>query len=260
MKKNNKLMFIDTHCHISYDDYDNIEEVIKRAKENNVKYLIISGCDKKGIIESLKISELYENIYLTLGYHPSEVDKTTDEDLKELKNIVKDNNKVIGIGEIGLDYHYSKENKDKQKELFKKQINIAKELDLPVVIHSRDAFQDTYDILKESNHKGIIHCFSGNKQNAKLYSDIGFYFGIGGVLTFKNSNLKETIKEIPVDKIVLETDSPYLAPTPHRGEKNEPCYVSIIAQELASILCKNIDEISDITVGNTCKIFNNRFD
>ena len=250
-------MFIDSHCHLSKNDYDDIDKVIKDAKQNGVKYLIVSGCDKKSIDEVLELSTKYNNIFLTLGFHPSEANITTDEDVSYLKEIIKNNEKVIGIGEIGLDYHCVKDNKEKQKELFIKQINIAKELNLPVVIHSRDAFQDTFDILKEANHRGVIHCFSGNLENAKKFLSIGYFLGIGGVLTFKNSNLGETVKNIPIDRILLETDSPYLAPTPHRGEKNEPKYIPLIAQELAQkkemdldeldiIINKNIDEIFDI--------------
>lgn len=249
-------MFIDTHCHLLKDDYENVEQVIENAKEKNVKYLIISGCDKKSIQESIEIANKFPNIFLALGYHPSEVNKTTDLDLENLKNIAKYNKKVVAIGEIGLDYHWEKETKEGQKELFRKQIDIAKELNLPIVIHSRDAFQDTYDILKEANYKGVIHCFSGNLENAKMYLSLGFYLGIGGVLTFKNTNLKETIKEIPLDKILLETDSPYLAPTPHRGEKNEPKYIPLIADEISNNLNKNIKEIEEITTLNAIKLFN----
>ncbi len=248
-------MFIDTHCHISKEDYDDIEAVINASKDNQVEYLIICGCDKKGIKESIEIANSHDNIFLEIGYHPSEVLTTTDEDLEELKTLAK-NNKVVAIGEIGLDYHWDKENKEKQKELFRKQIDIAKELDLPIVIHSRDAFQDTYDILKEANWKGDIHCFSGNLDNAKMYLSLGFYLGIGGVLTFKNTNLTETIKEIPVDKILLETDSPYLAPEPYRGHKNESKYIPVIAEKMGNILNKNKEEIGKITTDNAKKIFN----
>ena len=253
-------MYIDTHCHLSKDDYENVDKVIEEAKVNNVKYLIVSGCDKKSIKEALEIANKHDNIYLTLGYHPSEANITTDKDLEELKEIVKNNNKVVGIGEIGLDYHWEKDNKEKQKELFVKQINIAKELNLPIVIHSRDAFQDTFDILKEANHKGVIHCFSGNIENAKMYSSIGYYFGIGGVLTFSNSNLKETIKTISIDKILLETDSPYLAPAPYRGKQNEPKYIPIIANYLGEILNKNVDELEEKLLENTCKIYDIKID
>ena len=249
-------MYIDTHCHISKDDYANIDEVIKNAKENNVNYLFICGWDKNTIKESIEIAEKYDNIYLELGFHPSEANITNDEDLLELENIVRNNKKVIAIGEIGLDYHWEKNNKEKQKELFKKQIEIAKRLDLPVVIHSRDAFQDTFDILKMANYKGVIHCFSGNEENAKMYLSIGFYLGIGGVVTFKNSNLKYTLKNVPLDKIILETDSPYLAPTPHRGEQNEPKYIPLIASEIANIKELTTDEIGSITTENAKKLFN----
>lgn len=248
-------MFVDTHCHISKEDYDDIERVIKEAKDNQVNHIIICGCDKIGIKEAIEIANNHDNLFLEIGYHPSEVLTTTDDDLEELKELAK-NDKVVAIGEIGLDYHWDKENKEKQKELFKKQINIAKELDLPIVIHSRDAFQDTYDILKEVNWKGDIHCFSGNIENAKMYVSLGFYLGIGGVLTFKNTNLTETIKEIPIDKILLETDSPYLAPEPFRGHKNESKYIPVIAEKLGNILNKTKEEIGKITTDNAKKIFN----
>ena len=249
-------MFIDTHCHISKEDYESTKDVIERSKKENVKKLIICGCDKKSINESIEIAKEYDNIYLELGYHPSEVDTTTDDDLKELEKIALNNKKVVAIGEIGLDYHWVKDNKEKQKELFKKQIELAKRVNLPIVIHSRDAFQDTYDILKETNHYGDIHCFSGNLENAKMYINLGYYLGIGGVLTFKNTNLKETIKEIPLDRILLETDSPYLAPTPHRGEQNEPSYIPLIANEMSQILKKDIKEIEKITTENANNLFN----
>ena len=253
-------MFVDSHCHLSIDDYDDIDQVINNAKEAGVKYLIVSGYDKKSIEEVIELANKYDNIYLTLGFHPSEANITNIDDLNYLKEIAKSNKKVIGIGEIGLDYHWEKDNKEKQKNLFIKQIEIAKELNLPVVIHSRDAFQDTYDILKQENHRGVIHCFSGNKENAKMYSSIGYYFGIGGVLTFKNSNLGETVKEISIDRILLETDSPYLAPTPHRGEKNEPKYIPLIAEDLAQKLNMNLDDLSVKINKNISEIFDIKLD
>ena len=252
-------MYIDTHTHLSKKDYDDIEKVIEDAKEQDVLYLIISGCDKEGIKESIEIANTHNNICLALGYHPSETSKTTDKDLEELEEIIKTNKKVVALGEIGLDYYWEKDNKEEQKELFKKQIEIAKKYDLPLVIHSRDAFQDTYDILKKANYKGVIHCFSGNVENAKMYLSLGFYLGIGGVITFKNTNLKETIKEIPIDKILLETDAPYLAPTPHRGEKNESKHIPIIAEEIGNLLNKTKEEIGEITTQNAIKMFNKDF-
>lgn len=247
-------MFIDTHCHISKDDYEDVEKVIKKAKENNVGTLLLCGCDKKGIKEAIEIAKSYDNIYLEIGYHPSETNTTTDEDLEELKKLAQ-NPKVVAIGEIGLDYHWEKENKEEQKKLFRKQINIAKELKLPIVIHTRDAFQDTYDILKEENHYGDIHCFSGNKENAKMYISLGYYLGIGGVLTFKNTNLTATLKDVPLERILLETDCPYLTPEPYRKEKNEPMYIPVIAKKISEVLDKDINEVEKTIYNNTITLF-----
>ena len=248
-------MFTDTHCHLSKEDYEDIDKVVANAKENKIDRLIICGCDKNGIKEAVDIANKYENIYLEVGYHPSEANITTDEDINELINIIKNNPKVVAVGEIGLDYHWDKDNKDKQKELFKRQISIAKENNLPVVIHSRDAFQDTYDILKETNAKGDIHCFSGNLDNAKMYIDLGFVLGIGGVLTFKNTNLKETIKEIDLNNIILETDSPYLSPEPFRGQQNEPKNVYYVAEEISRLKEISMDEVSKVTEDNIKRVF-----
>ena len=248
-------MFTDSHCHLSINDYENIDDVIKRAKENNVEKLIISGCDKNSIIESIEIANKYDNVYLELGFHPSETRITNDDDISWLKSLIRNNKKVVAIGEIGLDYHWDKDNKEEQKVLFKKMIALSKELKLPVVIHSRDAFQDTYDILKEEKVTGDIHCFSGNLDNAKMYIDLGFVIGIGGVLTFKNTNLKETIKNIDLDKIILETDSPYLSPEPFRGKQNEPKNVKYVAEEISRLKNIPIEEVSNITENNIKRIF-----
>ena len=248
-------MFTDTHCHLSTEDYEDIDKVVANAKENKIDRLIICGCDKNGIKEAIDIASKYENIYLEVGYHPSEANITTEEDIYELTEIIKTNPKVVAVGEIGLDYHWDKDNKDKQKELFKRQIEIAKEMNLPVVIHSRDAFQDTYDILKETNAKGDIHCFSGNLDNAKMYINLGFVLGIGGVLTFKNTNLKETIKELDLNNIILETDSPYLSPEPFRGQKNEPKNVYYVAEEISRLKNISLEEVSKITEENIKRVF-----
>lgn len=247
-------MFIDTHCHLSTEDYEDIERVLEDNRKENVSPIIISGCTKESIVESLKYSNLYSDVFVTIGYHPSEVDITTDEDLQLLEEQLK-LDKVVGVGEIGLDYYYGKENKEKQIELFEKQLGIAEKYKLPVVIHSRDAIRDTIDILKKYSVTGVIHCFSGSVETAKEYIKMGFVLGIGGVVTFKNSNLPDTVTQIPLENIVLETDSPYLTPVPHRGEQNSSKYIPFIAEKIA--LCKNVSvsEVADITTAIAKRIF-----
>lgn len=248
-------MYIDTHCHISKEEYSNIGELITECKLKNVNKIIISGCELNNIEESIEISNKYENIYLSLGYHPSEASKITNIDIENLKNKIIQNKKVVAIGEIGLDYYWSKDNKEEQKKLFNCMLNLAEELNLPVVIHSRDAFQDTYDILKKRNLKGVIHCFSGNLENAKMYISIGYKLGIGGVLTFKNSKLKDVIKFIDLNHIITETDSPYLAPEPYRGKQNSPINIPIIVQEIAKQKNVDIKEVETKIENNVKELF-----
>ena len=247
-------MFIDTHCHLSREDYDDIDLVIKENRESNISKIIISGCSKDSIFESIELSRRYEEVYLTLGYHPSEVDVVTDEDLVELENLLK-LDKVVGLGEIGLDYYYGKDNKNEQIELFRKQLVIAEKLDIPVVIHSRDAVEDTINILKEFDLTGVIHCFSGSVETAKIYVSMGYKLGIGGVVTFKNSKLYEVVKVVGIENVVLETDSPYLAPTPFRGQKNSSKYIPLIAEKVAEILNISVEEVAKITTSNACELF-----
>ena len=247
-------MYIDTHCHLSIEDYDNIDNVIKENRNNNIDKIIISGCTKSSIIESLDLSSKYDDVYVTIGFHPSEADITTKDDLKFLEKSLS-NKKVVGIGEIGLDYHYGKENVERQKKLFIFQLDLAKKYNLPVVIHSRDATQDTIDILKSYDLRGDIHCFSGSLETAKIYISMGYYLGIGGVVTFKNSSLYKVIEKIGLSNIVLETDSPYLSPEPFRGTKNTSKNVPIIANRIAEILNIDVSEVSKITYSNAVKLF-----
>lgn len=247
-------MFIDTHCHLSKEDYDDIDFVIKENREAGVNKIIISGCSKDWIDESLELSEKYEDVYVTLGYHPSEVDSVDDNLLDDLCDKLK-NEKVVGLGEIGLDYYYGKDNKEKQIELFEKQLKIAEEMRLIVVIHSRDATEDTINCLKKYNVTGVIHCFSGSVETAKIYVSMGYKLGIGGVVTFKNSKLYEVVKEVGLENIVLETDSPYLAPTPFRGQKNSSKYIPLIAECIANILDTSVQNVADMTTNNACNLF-----
>ena len=248
-------MYIDTHFHLSKEDYKDIDLVISEALENEVNQLIISGCDKKGIIEGLDYISKFDNVYMTVGFHPEYCEEITSEDILWLEKIIKENKKIVGVGEIGLDYYYTKDNKTKQLEVFTSLLDLAAKLNMPVVIHSRDAFMDTYETLKKYNLKGVIHCFTSNIENANKYISLGYYLGIGGVLTFKNSNLKDVIQQISLDNIVLETDSPYLSPEPYRGKVNGPKNIPLIALKIAQIKDLSVDDVSNVTTKNACSLF-----
>ena len=195
-------MFIDTHCHLSCEYYEDIDKVIDDDKKAGVEKIIVSSCEVSEYDEVISYSNNYDMIYLSLGIHPEFSSTTTEEDLKLLEKLLKNTLKVVAVGEIGLDYHYSKENKEEQKELFRKQMSLASKLKLPVVIHSRDASNDTINILREfPDVCGVIHCFSGSLEVAKIYKNMGYKLGIGGVVTFKNSKFGETLKNISIDLI-----------------------------------------------------------
>lgn len=247
-------MYIDTHCHLSREDYDDIDKVIEENKNANIDKIVVSGCSRESIEEVMDLKDRYDMVYVTIGYHPEYADTVTESDLDYLKSLLGEK-KVVGIGEIGLDYHYTKENKDKQIWLFEEQLKIANAFNLPVVIHSRDATMDTINILKKYKVKGIIHCFSGSLETAKIYISMGFLLGIGGVVTFKNSKLKDVVKEVPSESIVLETDSPYLAPVPFRGKINSSKYLEYIANFIAEIKNISVEELAEITSRNASSLF-----
>ena len=248
-------MFTDTHCNIEKQYYDNYESIINNALDNGINRLFVSGYSASSNSESMELSSRYSFIYSTIGFHPDQAEIYNDKDLENLEVQIINNKKVIGIGEIGLDYHYEGYNKEHQIALFEKQLKLAEKLRLPVIIHSRDATQDTIDILKKYNVKGIIHSFSGSFEVAKIYIKMGFKLGINGVVTFKNSNLPETLSRLSLDDIVLETDSPYLTPSPHRGEKNESKNIKYIAEKVASIYNIDLQKLSEITNKNIKTIF-----
>lgn len=247
-------MFIDTHCHLSIEDYDDIEQVVLENRKEGVSPIIISGCTKSSIIESLDYGERFFDVFVTIGYHPSEASIVNAQDLKNLEIQLK-NPKVVGIGEIGLDYHYGKDDREEQIKLFEYQLSLAEKMNLPVVIHSRDATLDTIQILKKYSVCGVIHCFSGSLETAKEYIKMGFVLGIGGVVTFKNSKLGEIVSQIPLEKIVLETDSPYLTPTPHRGEKNSSKYIPFIASKISDCKQVPVAVVAKITTETAKSIF-----
>ena len=244
-------MLIDSHCHLVNEDY-NIDEIIEKAKENDVKYLIVSGSERDDNKLNIKLLDKYDNIFLSAGYHPSMASSVTEDDYNFLEKCLM-NDRVVAVGEIGLDYHYGKEDMEDQKELFRRQLDLAKKYNKPVVIHTRDAFLDTYNILREYNLSGVIHCFSGSLEVAKQYLDLGYYLGIGGVVTFKNSKLKDVIKEIGLGRVVFETDSPYLSPI--RGEKNEPGNVKLVCEFISDLLGLSFDEVANITSNNVINLF-----
>lgn len=248
-------MFIDTHLHLSKKEGVSPDEFIYNAKKVGVEYLILSCCDKESIIEGLSLIEKYDCIFLSIGFHPEYAKDITEEDLSWLKNIVHTCKKIVAIGEIGLDYHYDKEQKEIQQKLFCSQLSIAEEVHLPVVIHTRDAMQDTYDILKDYSLSGVIHCYSGSVEMAHRFIQLGYYLGIGGVVTFSNSKLYEVVLSVGLSPIVLETDSPYLAPVPYRGQMNESKYIPVIAEKISEILKIPLEEVAQTTTKNACSVF-----
>ena len=244
-------MLIDTHCHLSYEDYDNLDEIIKEM--NGI--MIASGCDDKTNKEVLELVEKYENVYGTLGIHPEEIDNITNNSFKYIENNLS-NPKIVGIGEIGLDYYWTKDNIDKQKEVFEYQVKLAEKYNKPVVVHSREAIQDTYDILKKYKVIGSIHCFSSSLEMAKEFIKLGYKIGIGGTSTFKNSKkIQEIVKELNIENILLETDSPYLSPEPFRGKKNKPSNVYYVALKVSELKNISVDEVLDKTSETAIKIF-----
>lgn len=248
-------MLTDTHAHVYGKIYDNIDEVISNSINSKVNRIINCAENIKTAKEIVALSEIYEGVlYCAVGIHPHNIEEFNDESIKEIEKLIKHKN-VIAIGEIGLDFHYLKTNKEKQLKLFKSQLDLAQKYNLPVLIHSRKAAKETLNILKGYKLKGIIHCFNENTETAKEYIELGYLLGVGGILTFKNSDLDEVIKNIDLEYIVLETDSPYLTPEPFRKYKNEPQYVLEIAKYLAKIKNVRVQEIAEITNNSLNKIF-----
>ena len=247
-------MIIDTHCHIYHSEMENAEEIIKEALKNDI-YIILNGIDPKSNEEVLELSKNHENVYAALGYFHTLADEITDQDIALLNKQLK-NEKVIAVGEIGLDYYERKDNKDKQKELFEKMLTLSEEHNLPVIVHSRKAMQDTFDILKKHNAVGSMHSYQGSAEMAQEFIKLGFYIGIGGTITHKNNKkVKEMIKKIGIDHILLETDSPYLAPEEKRGGPNTSLNLKYIIRKIAEELDIKEDEVIEITTENAQTLF-----
>lgn len=249
-----KYRIFDTHAH--YDDEkfnEDRESVIEEIQKNGVIGVLNAGASLEGCIDSVKLANENDMFYASVGIHPSYADKVTDEVIEKLKELSQ-NKKVKAIGEIGLDYYYEENpSREIQKEAFRKQMKLAQELDLPVVIHDRNAHKDTLDILKEfPKVNGTIHCFSGSVEFAKECISLGYYIGFTGVLTFKNAKkLVEVCESIPLDRMLVETDCPYMAPTPNRGKRNQSDYIQYIIEKICEIRGLGREEIQDILLENT---------
>ncbi len=247
------MKLTDTHCHLYNEYYDDIDEVINNSENLDVDRFICCAVDLDTSKEVLTLCDKYSMIYGALGFHPEVTDRYVESDLEYIRNNITD--KIIAIGEIGLDYYYTKENMDKQKDLFIKQLNIAVDVNKPVIIHSREATSDVLSILKTYPLKGIIHSFSGSYETAMEYIKLGYLIGISGVITFKNCNLKDVVEKLPLEHIVIETDAPYLTPVPNRGKQNIPGYSSYTAKFVADIKGVTYNELVEITNSNIKRIF-----
>ena len=246
---------IDTHCHL-YDDklYPKLDEIILNAKKANVEKMICIGDNLNTSLKSLEIAEKYNNIYATVGIHPHESKDVSEKYLSKIERY-SNHQKVVAIGEIGLDYYYNFSDSEIQKTVFLEQLKLAKKLNLPSVIHCRDAYEDLLEIIIASEHnKGVIHCFSGNLEFANKIINLGYYISFTGMITFVKE-LEDVIKNISLNHILIETDSPYLAPVPYRGKINEPAYVEKVAEKIAEIKNLSAKEVIDITTNNANVLF-----
>lgn len=248
-------MLIDSHCHVLSSEYDNVDEIIKDSINSGVEKIIVNGYDLKTSKEAVELANKYDHVYAAVGIGPSNVTDVNDETYDIISKLAKES-KVVAIGEVGLDYYWTTENKEMQLKVFKTMLKIAKTNNLPVIVHCRKSFLDTYNLLKESDLTGIIHCYSGSVDMAKRFIKLGFLLGIGGVITFKNAkSLKDVVKAIDINNFSLETDSPYLAPEPYRGKPNTPKNVKLIATEIANIKQVNLDEVIRVTGRSVCSKF-----
>jgi TatD DNase family protein len=252
-------MLFDTHVHLNAEQFsEDLDEVIDRAKAEGVDYMVVVGFDRPTIIKAMELVEEYDFIYASIGWHPVDAIDMREEDLLWIEELAK-HPKVVAIGEMGLDYYWDKSPKEIQQEVFRKQIQLAKKVKLPIVIHNREATADIITILKEENAAevgGIMHCFSGSVEVAKECVDMNFYISLGGPVTFKNAKKpKEVAQEIPLDKLLIETDCPYLAPHPHRGKRNEPSYVKLVAEQIAELKDISYEVVSSVTTENAKKLF-----
>ena len=252
-------MLFDTHAHLNVAQFAADEvEVIQRAKDHGVSKIAVVGFDHETIAKALELSKKYKEIYPIIGWHPTEAGSYTDEVEEKLIHLLK-TEEIIAMGEMGLDYHWMEDSKEVQIDSFRRQIRVAKALSLPITVHNRDSTEDIYQVLKEENIEetgGIMHSFNLNPEWLEKFLDLGMHISFSGVVTFKNApEVKESAKLVPLDKLLIETDAPYLSPEPNRGKRNEPSYVRFVAEEIASLREMSLEEIANITTNNANKLF-----
>jgi TatD DNase family protein len=257
-KRENSMIF-DSHAH--YDDAafdEDREELLSALPENGVSHVVNVGASLRGVRDTVALTEQYPFLYGAVGVHPDEVGELDEQKISWLKELSQ-KEKIVAIGEIGLDYYWDKEPREIQKKWFIRQLELAKEVDLPVIIHSREAAKDTFDIIKEEHSLttgGVIHCYSGSKEMARDYLNLGYYIGIGGVVTFKNARvMKEVAEYVPLDRILVETDCPYLAPAPHRGKRNSSLMLPLVLEEIARIKGISREEAEQATWENAMRMY-----
>ena len=233
---------------------ENAEQIIEHARKNGI-CMILNGTDPSSNKEVLDLSAEYDNVYAALGYLYSVADEITDEDICLLDRQLE-NDKVVAVGEIGLDYYHTKDNMDKQKELFEKMLGLAQKHSLPVIVHSRKSMQDSFDILKKHDVVGSMHCYQGSAEMAREFIKLGFYIGIGGPITYNNNKkTRKVVNEIDINHLLVETDSPYLSPVPYRGQVNTPCNIPVIAKKIAEIKGEDLLDVSKVTTSNAYDVF-----
>lgn len=251
-------MLIDTHAHLTDEKYEeNRSDIIQGLQNDNMEIVINPAVDLDTSLKGIQLAESWDFIFATVGYHPHEARHAREEDLKEIE-ILSAHPKVVAIGEIGLDYHYDFSPRNTQQKIFQKQIDIAKRKNLPIIVHSREAHQDTFDILERNKEglTGVLHSYSGSWEMAKRYLDLGFYLSISGPITFKNAHkLPEVAEKVPLDRILIETDSPYLTPVPYRGKVNNPAYVRYVAEEICRLRNIEFEELFLQIKENTLALF-----
>lgn len=251
-------MLIDTHVHLNSEKFnDDYQEVIKRALANGVKKMIVVGFDKPTNKRAIELAEEFDFIYATVGFHPTIAQKVKPKDYELLVQQIK-HEKVVGIGECGLDFYWDKDFIEQQIEVFQRQIELSNKYSKPLIIHMRDATEATYNVLSDFDKvNGVMHCYSGSSVMADKFIGLGMYISLGGPVTFKNGHKpKEVALSVPLEKLLVETDAPYLAPHPHRGKQNEPAYVKLVAEEISRIKNISLAEVSKITSKNAMNLFN----